>query len=51
MAVCTVCGAVMHKDDIENHKCEEANIPVKGSEMIAGVAKVQVKKEIIKEDL
>lgn len=49
MAVCTVCGAVMGKEDMENHKCDEANIPVKGGEMIAGVAKVQ--KEIIKEDL
>ena len=30
MAVCTICGAIMHEEDIEKHVCK--NIPPKGTE-------------------
>lgn len=30
MAVCTKCGCVMHDDDVENHICNDADIPKKG---------------------
>jgi len=32
MAICTLCGAILHADDTDKHICNPANIPQKGKE-------------------
>ena len=32
MALCTICGAIMHDDDAAKHICNPANVPTKGKE-------------------
>lgn len=32
--ICTICGAIMHEEDVKKHICKPANIPAKGIEKI-----------------
>jgi 5-methylcytosine-specific restriction endonuclease McrA len=34
MAICTNCGAILHKDDVFKHICKAENVAVKGTEKI-----------------
>lgn len=31
MPICTICGTMMHEDDVIDHVCDAEDIPVKGS--------------------
>lgn len=30
MAVCSLCGTILHYDDIKKHECEPSTVPEKG---------------------
>jgi len=32
MALCSDCGAIIHKEDVASHICNELNLPQKGKE-------------------
>ena len=34
MALCLKCGAILHEDDLGNHKCRAENLVEKGKEKI-----------------
>jgi len=47
MALCTQCGAVFHDDEINDHVCDEADIPKKGEKHQPKYDKKSIDLEVI----
>lgn len=45
MALCTQCGAILHEEDMNKHKCLQANIPIKGKEKLPNTVEANVEVE------